>query len=77
MTDSNPGRTAPPHSARAHAGDALSDFSTDRRVLLLCLLAVPIGAIGAVVAKALLWLIAVINSRFSRIPKRIPQKFRE
>jgi H+/Cl- antiporter ClcA len=42
--------------------DLLADFSTDRRVLLLCLLAVPIGAIGAVVAKALLWLIAVITN---------------
>ena len=40
----------------------LADFSTDRRVLLLCLLAVPIGAIGAFVAKALLWLIAVITN---------------
>ena len=47
---------APPASA------ALSDFSTDRRVLLLCLLALPIGAISAVVAKALLWLIAVITN---------------
>ena len=35
---------------------------TDRRVLLLCVLAVPIGAIGALVAKALLWLIAVITN---------------
>jgi H+/Cl- antiporter ClcA/CBS domain-containing protein len=40
----------------------LADFSTDRRVLLLCALALPIGAIGAVVAKALLWLIAVITN---------------
>ena len=31
-------------------------------MLLLCLLAVPIGAIGALVAKALLWLIAVITN---------------
>ena len=42
--------------------NALADFSTDRRVLLLCALALPIGAIGAVVAKALLWLIAVITN---------------
>jgi H+/Cl- antiporter ClcA/CBS domain-containing protein len=42
--------------------DSLSDFRTDRRVLFLCLLAVPIGAIGALVAKALLWLIAVITN---------------
>jgi chloride channel protein, CIC family len=40
----------------------LGDFSTNRRVLLLCLLALPIGAIAAVVAKALLWLIAVITN---------------
>jgi CIC family chloride channel protein len=46
----------------APSSAALSDFSTDRRVLLLCLLAVPIGAISAVVAKALLWLIAVITN---------------
>ncbi len=49
---------APPN----HATDHLADFRTDRRVLLLCALAVPIGAIGAVVAKALLWLIAVITN---------------
>ena len=42
--------------------DALADFSTDRRVLLLCALAVPIGAFGAVMAKFLLWLIAVITN---------------
>jgi H+/Cl- antiporter ClcA/CBS domain-containing protein len=42
--------------------DSLADFSTDRRVLLLCVLALPIGAMGAVVAKALLWLIAVITN---------------
>ena len=53
--------------------DGLSDFQTDRRVLLLCVLAVPIGAIGAVVAKVLLWLIAVFTNaafflRFSDEP---------
>jgi H+/Cl- antiporter ClcA/CBS domain-containing protein len=42
--------------------DVLADFSTNRRVLLLCAMAVPIGAIGAVVAKALLWLIAVFTN---------------
>jgi H+/Cl- antiporter ClcA/CBS domain-containing protein len=42
--------------------DVLSDFSTNRRVLLLSLLAVPIGVIGAVVAKVLMWLIAVITN---------------
>jgi chloride channel protein, CIC family len=45
-----------------NAPSTLSDFRTDRRVLLLCLLAVPIGAIGALVAKALLWLIAAITN---------------
>ena len=38
------------------------DFRTDKRMILLSILAVPIGAIGAVVAKALLWLIAVITN---------------
>ncbi len=42
--------------------DSLADFRTDKRVLLLVALAIPIGAIGAVVAKALLWLIAVITN---------------
>jgi CIC family chloride channel protein len=48
--------------APVHAGDALADFSTNRRVLLLCALAVPIGLVGALVAKALLWLIAVFTN---------------
>jgi H+/Cl- antiporter ClcA/CBS domain-containing protein len=61
----------PPVSA--HGSDALADFSTNRRVLLLCALAVPIGVIGAFVAQALLWLIAVITNaaffhRFSAAP---------
>src|SRR5580698_431196 len=42
--------------------DSLSDFRTNWRVLLLSVLAVPIGVIGALVAKALLWLIAVISN---------------
>ena len=42
--------------------DLLGDFRTDKRVLLLSALAVPIGAIGAVVAKALIWLIALITN---------------
>jgi CIC family chloride channel protein len=42
--------------------DWLGDFRTDRRVLLLAALAVPIGVIGALVAKALLWLIAAITN---------------
>jgi len=51
-----------PQPVPARAPDVLADFSTDRRVLLLCALAVPIGAIGAFVAKALLWLIAVFTN---------------
>lgn len=42
--------------------DTLGDFRTNHRVLLLCAMAIPIGAIGACVAKALLWLIAVITN---------------
>jgi len=49
-------------SSSGHAPDALADFSTDRRVLLLCVLAVPIGVLAAFVAKGLLWLIAVITN---------------
>ena len=54
------------------SGDRLADFRTDKRVVLLSALAVPIGLISAVVAKALLWLIAVITNlafflRFSSI----------
>ncbi len=40
----------------------LADFSTDWRVLLLSLMAVVIGAIGACVAYLLIWLIAVITN---------------
>ena len=48
---------------KSHEGrDNLADFTTDRRVLLLCVLAVPIGVIAAFVAKALLWLIAVFTN---------------
>ncbi|MBI3884122.1 MAG: chloride channel protein [Opitutae bacterium] len=57
----------------APAADELADFRTDRRVLLLCGLALPIGCIGAVVAKGLLWAIAVVTNgafflRFSAEP---------
>ena len=50
------------HPVSSPAAAALADFSTDRRVLLLSLLALPIGAIGAVVAKFLIWLIAIITN---------------
>jgi CIC family chloride channel protein len=52
--------------------DSLADFTTDRRVLVLSGLALVIGALGAVVAYALVWLIAVITNlayyqRFSSV----------
>ena len=40
----------------------LGDFRTDSRMLVLIGLALPVGAISAVVAKALLWLIAEITN---------------
>ncbi len=40
----------------------LGDFRTDRRMLLLVVLALPVGVISALVAKALLWLIAEITN---------------
>jgi H+/Cl- antiporter ClcA/predicted transcriptional regulator len=46
----------------APAADELADFSTNRRVLLLSAMALVIGAIGALVAWALLWLIAAITN---------------
>ena len=42
--------------------DELSDFSTNRRVLLLSAMALVIGAISSLVAYALIWLIAVITN---------------
>ncbi len=44
------------------AVDSLSDFTTDSRVLLLSAMALVIGAISAVVAWVLLWLIAAITN---------------
>lgn len=43
------------------AGTRLADFTTDRRVLALCALALPVGVVATLAAKALLWLIAVIG----------------
>ncbi len=68
------GRAAGSGAAAEHA---LADFSTDRRVLLLSAMALAIGAIGAVVASALIWLIAAITNlafyhRLSATPA-IPQ----
>ncbi|MBV8859509.1 MAG: chloride channel protein [Acidobacteria bacterium] len=42
--------------------DRLADFTRDRRVIVLSLMAVLIGAISALVADALVWLIAVITN---------------
>ena len=42
--------------------ESLRDFRTNRRVILLSIMAVPIGALSAVVAKVLIWLIAVITN---------------
>lgn len=38
--------------------DRLADFTRDIRILLLAAMALPVGAISAVVAYALVWLIA-------------------
>ncbi len=46
----------------------LGDFRTDARVLVLAALAVPIGIVSALVAKALLWLIAEISNVLSAQP---------
>jgi H+/Cl- antiporter ClcA len=42
--------------------DLLADFTRDRRVLILSLMAVAIGVMGALVAAALVWLINVITN---------------
>jgi chloride channel protein, CIC family len=46
----------------ANSNETLSDFRTDRRVLVLSAMALPVGLIGAVTAKALLWLIALVTN---------------
>jgi len=66
-------KTTPTTSLSHENHDILADFTTDRRVLLLCALALPIGVAAALVAKALIWLIAVITNaafflRFSAEP---------
>src|SRR5215510_5496762 len=42
--------------------DRLADFTRDKRILLLSLMATVIGALSALVAKALVWLIAVFTN---------------
>ncbi len=60
-------------AGEAHLDAGLSDFSTDRRVLVLSVMAVVVGVISSMVAYALLWLIATITNlaffqRFSYVP---------
>ena len=58
--------TYSPQSAReallSSREDTLGDFTTDRSVLKITILAIFIGAMSAFVAKALLWLIAVFTN---------------
>ncbi|HEY7119879.1 MAG TPA: chloride channel protein [Tepidisphaeraceae bacterium] len=60
-----PGATAAasrsPAAARIHR-DRFGDFTRDRRLLLLSLLALPIGAMGAGIGYALVWLIGAITN---------------
>src|ERR1043166_9394145 len=44
------------------AEDRLADFTRDKRILIISLMAIIIGALSAVVAKILVWLIAVITN---------------
>jgi CIC family chloride channel protein len=50
------------NNGKSQHRDQLADFRTDKRMLVLAALALPIGATSAVVAKALLWLIALITN---------------
>ncbi len=57
----------------SHGDDKLGDFTTDRRVILLSMIALGVGCVSAVVAYVLLWLIAVITNisffgRYSSAP---------
>lgn len=42
--------------------DRLSDFTRDKRILLLSLMAVVVGIFSTVVAKLLVWLIAIFTN---------------
>src|SRR6185503_14479810 len=46
----------------AEGEDRLADFTRDKRILLLSLMAVIVGATSALVAKALVWLIAIFTN---------------
>jgi len=43
-------------------GDRLADFTRDRRIIVLSLLAAVIGALGALVAQGLVWLIGAVTN---------------
>jgi H+/Cl- antiporter ClcA/CBS domain-containing protein len=45
-----------------HIEDRLADFTRDKRILLLSLMAIVIGVLSAITAKALVWLIAVFTN---------------
>lgn len=45
-----------------HIEDRLADFTRDKRILLLSLMAIVIGLLSAITAKALVWLIAVFTN---------------
>jgi H+/Cl- antiporter ClcA len=65
-------QTASPAATKAHP--ALGDFRTDSRMLVLVALAIPVGVISALVAKALLWLIAELTNLvfFQRFGTMLP-----
>jgi len=45
-----------------HVEDRLAGFTRDRRILLLSLMAIVVGVLSAITAKALVWLIAVFTN---------------
>lgn len=45
-----------------HVEDRLADFTRDKRILLLSLMAIIVGVFSAITAKALVWLIAVFTN---------------
>jgi CIC family chloride channel protein len=57
-----PVTSAKPSTTRGDRDHQLADFSTNRQMLLLAAMAIPVGAMSAVAAYVLLWLIAVITN---------------
>ena len=53
---------SPVKNSQPTVEDELADFSTNRRVLLLSVMSLAIGAFSALVAYALIWLIAAITN---------------